>query len=67
MRPPRRRIWAAALAGLLAAGALAAVLVMTPWNTPQKTDAKPVVPSGVPTRLQGPLSDLHDAVEGHQR
>ena len=66
-RSPRRRIWAAALASMLTAGALVAVLVMAPWNPAQKTDSKSVVPAGVPTRLQGPLSDLHDAVEGHPR
>jgi serine/threonine protein kinase len=65
VRPTRRRIAAAALAGLLASGALVAVLVLTPWTHAQKTDSDPVLPSGVPTRLEGPLADLHDAVEGH--
>jgi serine/threonine protein kinase len=64
-RPSRRRILAASLAALLAAGALAAVLLLTPWNHAQKTDSDPVLPAGVPTRMQDPLADLHDAVEGH--
>ena len=64
-RPTRRRILAASLAGLLASGALAAVLLLTPWNHAQKTDSDPVLPPGVPTRMQDPLADLHDAVEGH--
>jgi eukaryotic-like serine/threonine-protein kinase len=66
-RPSRRRIMSAALAGLLASGALVAVLVLTPWNHASTTDPDPVLPSGVPMRLQQPLADLHDAVEGHHR
>ena len=62
---PRRRVWAAALTGLLAVAALAAVLLVAPWNDPDEADSDPVVPAGVPTRLQDPLADLHDAVEGH--
>jgi serine/threonine protein kinase len=68
-RPSRRRVWAAALAGLLAVGALVAVLaVVSPFhraasNAPDRDPGG--VPAGVPARLQQPLADLHDAVEGH--
>jgi eukaryotic-like serine/threonine-protein kinase len=71
-RPSRRRIWAAALAGLLAVSALVAVLVIWPLHGAQSNDSHPTtpsgvpngVPSGVPSRLQQPLADLHEAVEG---
>jgi len=70
-RPSRRRIWAAALAGLLAVGALVAVLVVSPFDSASAPDrgqpsgVPSAVPAGVPPRLQQPLADLHDAVEGH--
>jgi len=64
-RSSRRRIWAATLAGVLGAAAVAAVLVMSPWDHPTSPASNPTdLPSGVPTRLQQPLSDLHSAVEG---
>lgn len=67
-RASRRRIWAATLSGLLATGALAAVLIVAPWDHhPQNAGSRPDLPSGVPTRLQQPLADLHAAVEGGQR
>ncbi|MGY2874857.1 eukaryotic-like serine/threonine-protein kinase [Marmoricola sp. URHA0025 HA25] len=64
--PRRRVLWASVLAGLLATGALAAVLAISPWDHPQSSGSRTDVPSGVPSRLQQPLSDLHDAVDGHQ-
>jgi serine/threonine protein kinase len=64
--PSERRAWAAWFLGLLIVAALVAVVLVAPWNRPQKVDSDPVIPSGVPTRLQEPLADLHDAVEGHR-
>lgn len=67
-RPSRRRIWTAALVGLLAVGALVAVLVISPLHSAQSNESHRTtptdVPSGVPSRLQQPLADLHDAIEG---
>jgi len=65
VRRPRRRHWVAVatvLAGVVAIG----ILVPSPWNQAQSTDPDPVLPPGVPSRMQQPLEDLHRAVEGHR-
>jgi hypothetical protein len=62
---PRRR-WAA---GVLAAVVLLAVVVLlvtSPWKGSSNGGSGSEVPAGVPSRLQQPLVDLHDAVEGHR-
>jgi serine/threonine protein kinase len=64
VRRPRRRRWVA-LAATLAAAAAVGILVLSPWNQAQSNDPDPVVPAGVPSRMQQPLEDLHRAVEGH--
>jgi serine/threonine protein kinase len=47
--------------------AVAGALALTLWNGgPAQHDPDPVIPSGVPTRLQQPLEDLHTAIEGHR-
>jgi hypothetical protein len=64
-RRSRLRVWVASVLGLLTIAALVVVLLIAPWNRAERVDPDPVIPSGVPTRLQEPLADLHDAVEGH--
>jgi serine/threonine protein kinase len=64
--PRRRRFWAAALAALVLAGVIAVVLV-APWKGSDTPDPGASLPTGVPSRLQQPLAQLHDAVEGHHR
>jgi serine/threonine protein kinase len=62
---PRRR-WAV---GVLAAVVLLAVVVLlvsSPWKGSSNDGSVGDVPAGVPSRLQQPLADLHDAVEGHR-
>ncbi|RNM11092.1 serine/threonine-protein kinase [Nocardioides pocheonensis] len=63
---PRRRGWAVALAALALLAVVVALAVVAPWkqDTPGSGSGGSV-PAGVPSRLQQPLSDLHDAVEGH--
>jgi serine/threonine protein kinase len=65
-RRRRGRWWVVALLAVVVAVA-AGVLVLTNGGTGTGTDPEPVLPSGVPTRLQQPLSDLHQAVEGHDQ
>lgn len=62
----RRRVWAGALAALVLAGVVA-VLLVAPWRSGGSSGSGGSVPAGVPSRLQQPLSQLHDAIEGHQR
>jgi eukaryotic-like serine/threonine-protein kinase len=62
----RRRLWAAAAAVVVVVAVAVGVLVATPPDRAQSTDPDPVLPSGVPTRMQDPLEDLHRAVDGHQ-
>jgi serine/threonine protein kinase len=64
---PRRRLRVAASVGLVLLLLVIGLVVIRSWNEPATTDPDPVVPSGVPSRLQEPLSDLHKAIEGHHR
>jgi serine/threonine protein kinase len=64
MRRPRHRRWVAlatGVAGVIAVG----TLVLSPWNQAQSNDPDPVLPTGVPSRMQQPLEDLHRAIVGH--
>jgi len=62
---PRRRRWVA-VATVVAAVLAVGTLALSPWNQAQSTDPDPVLPKGVPSRMQQPLEDLHRAVEGHR-
>ena len=62
----RRRIMVGALTALVLA-ALVVLVLVAPWNGGGSTGSGDPVPAGVPSRLQQPLSQLHEAVEGHQR
>lgn len=64
---PRHRVRTFAVLGLLVVLALIASVAFGLWSGDTKKDPVPVVPSGVPARLQQPLKDLHTAIEGHQR
>ncbi|MFC8504187.1 serine/threonine-protein kinase [Pedococcus sp. NPDC057267] len=61
----RTRPGVAALAGLLVVVVATAVLLVGKSGGPP-SDGQSPVPSGVPSRLQEPLRDLHNAVEGRQ-
>ena len=61
-----RRVWLAALAAVVLATVVVVVL-FSPWKGGGNAGSGDRVPAGVPSRLQQPLSQLHDAVEGHQR
>lgn len=63
---PRRRVRAVALAALALLAVVVALVVVAPWKQDAPgSGSGGSVPTGVPSRLQQPLSDLHDAVEGH--
>jgi serine/threonine protein kinase len=65
-RPSRRRSWWIGLAVLALVAVVVALVVVAPWKQgAPDTGPGGSVPPGVPSRLQQPLSDLHDAVEGH--
>ena len=64
-RAPRRR-WAAGVLAAVVLLAVVVVLIAAPWRGSSNDGSVGDVPAGVPSRLQQPLSDLHDAVEGHR-
>ena len=59
-----RSRWIALAVAALVVAVVAGVLVVR-GTAGGKGDPQPTLPDGVPTRLQQPLSDLHQAVEGH--
>jgi len=64
-RRTRRSLWIAlALVALLVAVVVGVLVVR---GRSANNDPQPALPDGVPTRLQQPLSDLHQAVEGHHQ
>ncbi len=66
-----RHGWLSAAVILVLVAVAVGAVVLSPWDRAQSADpgADPgaVVPAGVPSRMQQPLADLHQAVEGHHR
>jgi serine/threonine protein kinase len=62
----RRRLRNAALAAVVLLALVGGSLALGFRSGGSQPDPEPVIPSGVPTRMQEPLKDLHTAIEGHR-
>ena len=66
VRRRRHVVRNAVAAAIVVVALVGGALVLGARDRGSPSDPAPVIPSGVPTRMQEPLKDLHTAIEGHR-